>query len=68
MQLTRDEEKMLSGGYGKATRGPWRYSSGWAKFYDAKSMVPISMAYLVEGPSVAVPGETVKWLNWMADK
>lgn len=67
MQLTRDEEKMLSGGYGEGYKRAMEILVRMGEFYDAKRMVPISMAYLVEGPSVAVPGETVKWLNWMAD-
>jgi len=68
MRLTKDEEKMLSGGYGEGYKRAMEILVEMGKFYDAKRMVPISMAYLVEGPSVAVPGETVKWLNWMADK
>ena len=48
---------------GKATRRAMEILVEMGKFYDAKRMVPVSMAYLVEGPSVAVPGETVKWLN-----
>jgi predicted aconitase len=67
MRLTKDEEKMLSGGYGEGYRRAMEILVKMGEFYDAKRMVPVSMAYLVEGPSVAVPGETVKWLNWMAD-
>jgi hypothetical protein len=67
MKLTRDEEKMLSGGYGEGYKRAMEILVRMGEFYDAKRMVPISMAYLVEGPSVAVPGETVRWLNWMAD-
>jgi len=67
MKLTRDEEKMLSGGCGQGYKRAMEILVRMGEFYDAKRMVPISMAYLVEGPSVAVPGETVKWLNWMAD-
>jgi hypothetical protein len=67
MELTRDEEKMLSGEYGEGYKRAMGILVQMGEFYDAKRLVPISMAYLVEGPSVAVPGETVKWLNWMAD-
>jgi len=67
MKLTGDEEKMLSGGHGEGYKRAMEILVQMGEFYDAKRMVPVSMAYLVEGPSVAVPGETVKWLNGMAD-
>jgi predicted aconitase len=67
MELTKDEEKMLSGGYGEGYRRAIEILVGLGEFYDAKRLVPISMAYLVEGPSPAKPGEASKWLREMAD-
>ena len=67
MRLTKDEEKMLSGEYGQGYKKAMEILVQMGEFYDAKRMIPISMAYLVEGPSAAVPGATVTWLNEMAD-
>ena len=50
MRLTKDEEKMLSGGYGEGYKRAMEILVEMGKFYDAKRMVPVSMAYLVEGP------------------
>ncbi len=67
MRLTKDEEKMLSGGYGEGYRRAIEILVKLGEFYDAKRLVPITMAYLVEGPSPAKPGAASKWLNEMAD-
>jgi predicted aconitase len=67
MELTKDEEKMLSGGYGEGYRRAIEILVKLGEFYDAKRLVPITMAFLVEGPSAAKPGQAPKWLNEMAD-
>lgn len=67
MQLTKDEEKMLSGGYGEGYRRAIEILVKLGEFYDAKRLVPISMAYLVVGPSPSKPGKASEWLNELAD-
>ena len=67
MELTKDEEKMLSGGYGEGYRRAIEILVKMGEFYDAKRLVPITMAYLVEGPNPAKHGQATKWLNEMAD-
>ncbi len=67
MELTKDEEKMLSGGYGEGYRRAIEILVKMGEFYDAKRLVPISMAYLIVGPNPAKPGAAAKWLNEMAD-
>ena len=67
MRLTKDEEKMLSGGYGEGYRRALEILVEMGKFYDAKRLVPVSMAYLIVGPNPAKPGAAAKWLNEMAD-
>ena len=49
MHLTKDEEKMLSGGYGEGYRRAMDILVKMGDFYGAESMVPISIAYLVMG-------------------
>ncbi len=67
MQLTKDEEKMLSGGYGEGYRRAIEILVKMGEFYDAKRLIPISMAFLTIGPSPRKPGKTSEWLNWMID-
>jgi predicted aconitase len=67
MQLTKDEEKMLSGGYGEGYRKAIEILVKMGEFYDAKRLIPVSMAFLVKGPSPARPGKATEWLNHMAD-
>jgi predicted aconitase len=67
MQLTKDEEKMLSGGYGEGYRKAIEILVKLGEFYDAKRLIPISMAFLTIGPSPRKPGKTSEWLNRMAD-
>jgi len=67
MNLTKDEEKMLSGGYGEGYRRAMEILVKLGNFYDAKRLVPISMAYLVVGPSPHRPGKAYEWLNEIAD-
>ena len=40
MRLTKDEEKMLSGGYGEGYKRAMEILVEMGKFYDAKRMVP----------------------------
>jgi predicted aconitase len=67
MRLTEDEGEMLSGAYGEGYRRAIEILVKLGEFYDAERLIPISMAYLVEGPSPAKPGSAVKWLKEMAD-
>jgi predicted aconitase len=67
MQLTKDEEKMLSGGYGEGYKRAIEILVKLGEFYDARRLIPISMAYLVVGPSPSTPGQASEWLNEMAD-
>jgi len=46
MQLTKDEEKMLSGGYGEATRRAMEILVKMGEYEAAKRMVPVSWADL----------------------
>jgi predicted aconitase len=46
MQLTKDEEKMLSGGYGEATRRAMEILVKMGEYEDAKRMFPVSWADL----------------------
>ena len=67
MQLTKDEEKMFAGGYGEGYRKAMEVLVKLGEFYDAKRLIPISMAFLTIGPSPRKPGKTSEWLNRMAD-
>ena len=49
MQLTKDEEKMLSGGYGEGYRRALEILVKMGDYYGAESMVPVSMAYITMG-------------------
>jgi hypothetical protein len=46
MELTKDEEKMLSGGYGEATRRAMEILVKMGEYAGAKRMVPVSWADL----------------------
>ena len=67
MQLTKDEEKMLSGGYGEGYKKAMEILVGLGEFYDAKRLVPVSMAYLTVGPTPRKPGKATQWLYEMAE-
>ena len=67
MQLTKDEEKMLSGGYGKGYQKAMEVLVKMGEFYDAKRLIPVSMAFLTLGPSPRKPAAAKQWLEWLAD-
>ena len=67
MRLAEDEERMLAGEYGEGYRRAIEILVKMGEFYDAERLVPVSMAYLVEGPSPGKPGQATKWLEEMAD-
>ncbi len=67
MRLTDDEARMLAGEYGEGYRRAMEILVRLGEFYDAERLVPISMAYLVEGPSPGSPGQATKWLEEVAD-
>jgi len=65
MQLTKDEEKMLSGGYAKAIEELSKFSST-GEFYDARRLV-LLVCVSRRGPSPSKPGKASEWLNELAD-
>jgi predicted aconitase len=67
MELTKDEDRMLSGEYGEGYRRAMEILVGMGEFYDAKRLVPVTMAFLIEGPSAATHGEAPRWLKEIAD-
>ena len=67
MQLTKDEQKMLDGGYGKGYQKAMSILVQMGEFYDAKRLIPVNMAFLTLGPSPAKPAQAPLWLKWLAD-
>jgi predicted aconitase len=67
MQLTKDEQKMLDGGYGKGYQKAMQVLVKMGEFYDAKRLIPVTMAFLTLGPSPAKPAQAPLWLKWLAD-
>ncbi len=67
MQLTKDEEKMLAGGYGKGYQKAMEVLVKMGEFYDAKRLVPVRMAFLTTGPTTRKPGRAIEWLHGLAD-
>jgi predicted aconitase len=67
MRLTDDEQRMLAGECGEGYRRALEILVKMGEFYDAERLVPVSVAYLVEGPSPGKPGRATKWLEEMAD-
>ncbi|MGD9142289.1 MAG: aconitase X [Dehalococcoidia bacterium] len=63
MQLTQDEQKMLDGGYGKGFQHAMQILVQMGEFYDAKRLLPITMAYMTLGPSPAQPAQAPLWLE-----
>jgi predicted aconitase len=63
MQLTQDEQKMLDGGYGKGFQHAMQILVQMGEFYDAKQLLPITMAYMTLGPSPAQPAQAPLWLE-----
>jgi len=67
MQLTKEEEEMLAGDLGEGYKKAMEILVKMGEFYDAKRLVPVSMAFLTIGPTASKPGGASKWLNQMAD-
>jgi len=67
MQLTKDEEEMLSGGMGKGYQKAMEVLVKMGEFYDAKRLIPVNMAFLTLGPSPRKPAAARQWLEWLAD-
>jgi predicted aconitase len=63
MQLTKDEQKMLDGGYGKGFQHAMQILVKMGEFYDAKRLLPITMAFMTLGPSPAKPAQAPLWLE-----
>jgi predicted aconitase len=68
VQLTKDEEKMLAGGYGKGYQKAMNILVKMGEFYDARRLIPITMAFMTAGPSPSSPGRTIEWLNEMVEE
>jgi predicted aconitase len=67
MQLTEDEKRMLSGGYGEGYRRAMEILVQLGDYYGAECMVPISMAYIVMG--IDSPDKDLfQLLKWFADQ
>ena len=58
---------MLSGDFGEGYKKAMGILVKMGEFYDAKRLVPISMAFLTIGPTASKPGGANIWLNKMAD-
>ncbi len=67
MQLTKDEQKMLDGGYGEGYQKAIQVLVKMGEFYDARRLIPVSMAFLTIGPTPRKPGRAHEWLDWLAD-
>lgn len=64
MELTREEERMLAGKEGRGYQKAMEILVKLGEFYDAKQMVPITMAFLTKGAS---PGQAAtEWLRNLA--
>ncbi|MDD5013758.1 MAG: aconitase X, partial [Atribacterota bacterium] len=68
MELTKEEEKMLSGAYGEGYKRAIEVLVKLGEFYGAKRLVPVSMAILVKGPTPNHDkGKARIWLKELAD-
>jgi len=66
MKLTKDEEKMLAGGYGEGYKKAMEILVKLGDYYDAECMVPISIAYIVLGTD-SPDKDLYKWMKEFAD-
>jgi predicted aconitase len=66
MRLTKDEQKMLDGGYGEAYQKAIDVLVQLGEFYGAECLVPISMAYVTMGVD-SPGGDFFKWLKTFAE-
>jgi predicted aconitase len=66
MRLTKDEEKMLAGGYGEGYKKAIEVLVRLGEFYDAECLVPVSMAYVTMGVD-SPDGAFFRWLKEFAD-
>jgi predicted aconitase len=67
MRLTKDEQKMLAGENGEGYRRAMEVLVRIGEFYDARRLVPVSMAILVIGYSPRHPTMASEWLREIAD-
>lgn len=67
MELSKEEEKMLNGANGEGYKRAMEILVELGEFYDAKCLVPVSMAYLTIGPTPNTPGRAKEWLKELAD-
>lgn len=68
MRLTKEEENMLAGKEGPGYQKAMEILVKMGEFYDAKRMVPVTMAFLTIGPSPAKPAKAMQWLHELADQ
>ncbi len=66
MRLTKDEEKMLAGGYGEGYKKALEVLVQLGEFYNAECLVPVSLAYVTMGVD-SPDGSFFKWLKEFAD-
>lgn len=67
MELTKEEEKMLSGAYGEGYQIAIEILVKLGEFYGAKRLIPISMGYIAFGPTPVSPGKAREWLKELVD-
>jgi predicted aconitase len=66
MRLTKDEEKMLAGGYGEGYKKAMEVLVQLGEYYGAECMVPVNMAFVTMGVD-SPDGALFKWLKEFAD-
>jgi predicted aconitase len=67
MNLTKDEERMLSGKDGESYKRAVEVLVKLGEFYDAKRLIPVSWAYLAIGYNPRHPGKTYEWIKELAE-
>ncbi len=68
MRLTDEQEKMLSGEEGEATRKAMEILVGIGEIYDAEELIPITSAH-ISGISITTAGDAgLGFVEDMADK
>jgi predicted aconitase len=67
MQLTKEEQRMLAGDEGPGFQHAMQILVKMGEFYDAKRLLPITMAFMTLGPSPAKPAQAPLWLVKLAE-
>ena len=67
MNLTREEQQMLSGANGEGYKKVMEILVELGEFYKAKRLVPVSLGYITLGPTPGKPGKAIEWLEELVD-